>query len=174
MNYMYCRYVTCNYNYIQFRHASSSHDELKYFLTRKRKPTKTYSLPMKLIEIRLLELDIIQRVSRIWHDYKFGSMFSKLIGEPDFYNKRSIVVSPSGLSALTRLKWPNTAVVACYWCFKTRVVSLFLIDCFKLYRNMYRNIMGIYIITACLSVADRAKSVNIYFEHYTLELGGRF
>lgn len=36
------------------------------------------------------------------------------------------------------------------------------IDGFGLYRNMYRSVMGIYMIPACLSAVDRAKETNVY------------
>jgi hypothetical protein len=159
--------------YIQFQHAS---DELKALLTRKRKlPFAENELVIHETLIRLQEVDIVQRVSRIWHDYKFGSMFSKRIGEPAnktfvrrVINEAATLVRPicqlsPSRGQLEMRKYGRSGLLRMFE--NTNCISVpyqLFIDGFGVYRNMYRSIMGIYMIPACLSAADRAKPVNIY------------
>jgi hypothetical protein len=123
----------------------------------------------------LSESDISSWEKTILLDYQFQNGFSSCVAEPpDRYLIRRVInqhitsVRPLCLTTPPR----GELEIATYG--RKQLMDTFLpgrclsfpyqlfIDGFGLYRNMYRSLIGIYIIPACLDAIERAKRNNVY------------
>jgi hypothetical protein len=159
--------------YIRLQEASR---ELRKLLTRKNQPPFAENeLVVHESPIKLLESNIIERITNIYFDHKFGNKLVGQIGQPaeKTFVRRAVnetlsTVSPICQTSPTRgelevKEYGREHLVKTFEANKCLSVPYQLfIDGFGLYRNMYRSIMGIYMIPACLTAVERAKETNMY------------
>ena len=163
------------YPYIRQQEAPR---ELLRLISRSKKqpPFAGNELIVHETSIGLLESDIIGHITDIFFDKKFGDKHStQIVPHPATrtYVRRAVNKGLSSISPICRTS-PTRGELEVQTYGREHLVETFqankclsvpyqlFIDGFGLYRNMYRSVMGIYMIPACLSAAERAKMSNIY------------